>query len=141
MRLTLHLQLPADARFLPTTRRALSSYLEDVVEQPDVVQDVVLALDEACANVIRHAFPGRQQATYEVRADIDPDMVEISVEDSGIGLDPRRLDVGMDDVDLEAMSGRGLSMIQGLMSEVTVEPGPDGGTRLCMRRHLDPVLS
>lgn len=137
MRLNIDLQLPADARFLPKTRKALAGYLEGIVVEPDVIHDVILALDEACANVIRHAFPGQSHATYRVQAALAPDQVEIWVEDQGVGFDPARLEVPMESIDLEALSGRGLSMIRGLMSDVEVVPASSGhGTCLHMRRDL-----
>lgn len=47
MHLLLQLELPADARFLPKTRRAVAGYLEEVGAEADLSADVVLALDEA----------------------------------------------------------------------------------------------
>jgi anti-sigma regulatory factor (Ser/Thr protein kinase) len=52
-----------------------------------------------------------------------------------VGFDPARLDDGW--VEPEAVSGRGLSIIQAVMSSVEVEvPDPGGGTRLVMRKKL-----
>lgn len=133
MRLNLQVAMPLNARLLPKTRQAVAGYLEELVASPDAVHDVILALDEACANVIRHAQPS--DGRYEVCAVVEGDEIRISVEDHGIGLDPERLD---DDwVAPEAMSGRGLSIIQSVMSSVDVEhPEPEGGTRLVMRKKL-----
>ena len=52
-----------------------------------MVDDVILALDEACSNVVKHAFPtGR--GMYTLRADLRPEEVVIEVEDDGVGFDP-----------------------------------------------------
>lgn len=134
MEFTLRVALPLNARLLPKTRQALAGYLEEVAPSEETVHDVILALDEACANVIRHAFPN-EDGSYEVCAVVDSDEVRISVEDHGVGFDHRRLDE--DWVEPEAVSGRGLSIIQSVMTSVDVEqPRPDGGTRLVMRKKL-----
>ena len=136
MRLVLQLELPADARFLPRTRRAVAGYLEDVVPEPEQRDDVVLALDEACANVIRHAFPTGTDGVIRLRAEVSDTAVTVVVEDDGVGLDPFR--VPLIDASPEDISGRGLRIIRQLMTSVQLEsPTETGGTRLLMLKVLD----
>jgi anti-sigma regulatory factor (Ser/Thr protein kinase) len=131
----LQVALPLNSRLLPKTRQALAGYLEEVPMSEDMLHDVILALDEACTNVIRHAFPGTSDGQYHVSAVVEGDEIRITVEDHGVGLDPARLDG--DWVEPEATSGRGLSIIQSVMSSVDVsEPDVDGGTRLVMSKKL-----
>ena len=134
MLFTFQVALPLDPRLLPKTRQAVAGYLEDLVPSSEALHDVVLALGEACANVLRHAFPGGE-GSYLVRAEVDGQEVRISVEDQGVGLDPAVLE--RDWVDPEAVSGRGLSIIREVMSSVDVAPASaHGGTRLLMRKSL-----
>ncbi len=121
---------------LPKTRQAVAGYLEETAPSPDLVDDVVLALDEACANVIRHAFPKGVEGSIKLLAEIDEEAVTVLVEDDGVGFDPFCVDLrgGLEDT-----SGRGLHLIRMLMSSVDVESptAEDGtGTRLRMRKHL-----
>ena len=133
--LVLQLELPADARLLPRTRKAVAGYLEDVGAEPDARADVVLALDEACANVIRHAFPNGTPGTIRLRAEIGDDAVTVQVEDDGVGFDPFQATLG--EPGLEATSGRGLHMIRQLMTTVQLESSTErGGTRLRMKKLL-----
>lgn len=135
MQFALQVALPLNVRLLPKTRQAVAGYLEEVEADEDVVHDVILALDEACTNVIRHAFPGTPDAGYQVTAVVEGREVRITVEDHGVGFDPARMDE--DWVEPEAVSGRGLSIIQSVMSSVDVSrPEHDGGTRLVMRKTL-----
>jgi anti-sigma regulatory factor (Ser/Thr protein kinase) len=136
MRLVLQLQVPADARMLPKTRQAVAGYLEEAETTAEVVDDVVLALDEACANVIRHAFPNGVEGDIHLRADIDEQSITVLVEDDGVGFDPFQVDLRSR---LDDTSGRGLHLIRMLMSSVDVEsPTETGvGTRLRMRKQLD----
>jgi serine/threonine-protein kinase RsbW len=132
----LQVALPLNARLLPKTRQAVAGYLEETVASPETLHDVILALDEACANVIRHAFPTDEDGRYYVHAEVRGNEVKVSVEDHGVGLDPERLE--QDWVEPQATSGRGLAIIRTVMNEVAVEPAaPGGGTRLVMRKTLD----
>jgi anti-sigma regulatory factor (Ser/Thr protein kinase) len=135
MRLVLQLCLPADARFLPQTRKAIDGYLADVGTDAEQRSDVVLALDEACANAVRHAFPHGMTGTIDVRVDLTEDVVIVQVEDEGVGFDP--FEVPLRESELEDQSGRGLRIIRELMSSVQVEsPTRSGGTRVRMAKHL-----
>lgn len=142
MRLILQLVLPADARLLPRTRRAIAEYLAEIGASPEHVDDVILALDEACANVIRHAFPEGGDATFRLVAEITDDVVTMSVEDDGVGFDTGEIDLrepAADAVpDMESVSGRGLQIIRELMTSVEVRsPTEQGvGTRLRMEKRL-----
>jgi anti-sigma regulatory factor (Ser/Thr protein kinase) len=135
VKFALQVALPLNVRLLPKTRQAVAGYLEEAAMAEDTVHDVILALDEACTNVIRHAFPGKSEGEYQVSAIVEGGEVLITVEDHGVGFDPARLDE--DWVEPEATSGRGLSIIQSVMSSVAVStPEADGGTRLVMRKSL-----
>ena len=127
------MSLPADERLLRATRRAMAAYLEEFVASADTIDDVVLALNEACTNVLKHAFPKMNAGTFRLRADRSPDEVVVEVVDDGIGFDAMRYQAG----DLFAVFGRGLELVRRLMTTVEVEsPRPDGGTRLLMRKAL-----
>jgi anti-sigma regulatory factor (Ser/Thr protein kinase) len=127
------MSLPADERLLRATRRAVAAYLEEFVASADIIDDVVLALNEACTNVLQHAFSKVGSGTLCLRADLTTDEVVVEVVDDGIGFDVMRYQAG----DLLAVFGRGLEMVRRLMTTVEVEsPRPDGGTRLLMKKTL-----
>ncbi len=131
VQIVMHLTLPADGRLLPGTRRAVAGYLEALDLDEEQMHDVVLAVDEACANVIRHAFPGAA-GRFRLRAEVVATQVDLEVEDDGVGFDamaPRR-QAGVWDT-----SGRGLHIIRQLMTSVELEsPTEQGGTRVLMQR-------
>lgn len=106
------------------------------------MDDVILALDEACANVIRHAFPDDREGSFRLVAEITDDLVRISVEDDGVGFSADTIDLRRDGVAPEATSGRGLEIIRQVMTSVEVRsPTESGvGTRLQMQKRLrEPV--
>ncbi len=57
MRLALDLKLPAETGCSAATRKVLAVYLREFGTPPDIVDDVILAMDEACSNVFKHAYP------------------------------------------------------------------------------------
>lgn len=135
MRLALDLSLPAETRLLSATRRALAAYLSEFGAPEDIIDDVILAIDEACTNVVEHAFPEGHLGNYLLRADLRPEVVTIEVVDEGMGFDPMASRSG----ELLGTGGRGLDVMRQLMTTVEVEsPTPAGGTRLRMSRQLPP---
>ena len=102
---------------------------------------MILALDEACANVIRHAFPGDQDGCFRLVAEITDDDVRMSVEDDGVGIPRDRIDL-RDGAGHDSLSGRGLDIIRHVMTSVEVRsPAENGaGTQLVMTKRLrEPV--
>lgn len=138
MRLVLQLELPADARLLPATRQALEGYLIDLGASEEDRADVVLAVSEACANVIRHAFPA-SGGCIRLVTEITDGEVRVLVEDDGVGFNPRARRQEPGDYDT---SGRGLYIINELMNLVELEsPTASGGTRVLMRKALSTAQS
>ena len=133
MHLALQLTLPADARLVPRTRRVVASYLAELNVPEEDAADVLLAIDEACSNVLQHAFP-KGAGHYQLRADLRPGEIVIEVEDDGVGFDAL---AHRPPADRLPISGRGLQVIRALMTTVEVEsPTLLGGTRLRMSRQL-----
>lgn len=136
MRFVVDLTLPTDARLISQTRRTVSGYLEQMGIATEVVDDVVLALDEACTNVMRHAFVGDTEL-FHLTAELNPDEIVVVVEDDGVGLPISKLHEPLGATEPTATSGRGLQMIRTLMTDVALETAPlRQGTRLEMRRAL-----
>ncbi len=113
----LQLSLPRDARYVGILRRVAESLLRglDVPEQS--IDDVTVALSEACGNVIRHAVGTHE---YGVRLSVDDDHCSIEVCDLGEGFDPAELATppeGLDDRG-RAEEGRGLPLLEALMDDL-----------------------
>jgi anti-sigma regulatory factor (Ser/Thr protein kinase) len=136
MHLSLALNLPAEERLVPAARSAIAGFLTAAGVGADTVDDVVLALDEACSNVLQHAFPGGLPGSYELRADFRPEEVVIEVADHGVGFDAMdwRSSTTLD------LAHRGLDIMRRVMTSVEVEsPRQGGGTRLRLRKRLETV--
>lgn len=121
---TLRLRLPATARQLSPMRRAAAEWLDRVGASEEEVHEITVAVNEAAANAIEHAY-GLFDADFVVEADSSGSDVEFVVRDFGQWRTRR----GTGD------RGRGLDLARGLMDSVDVQPGSDG-TVVRLRRRL-----
>ncbi len=138
MRLVVHLVLPTEARLLARTRRLIAGYMEDLGVDGDAKDDIVLALDEACANVIRHAFSPGAEECFRLTAELTPEDITVLVEDDGVGFIPD----SVGEADEGSVSGRGLHIIRSLMTSVEIDSDPAAhGTRLRMVKELATTTS
>ncbi|HXV94057.1 MAG TPA: SpoIIE family protein phosphatase, partial [Pseudonocardia sp.] len=114
----LRLRLPAEAARLRELRRAVGGWAEAADLPDELTYDLQLAIGEAAANVVEHAYRDRAHGPLEVELwyDAGP-AVHARVRDVGVWR-PRRADPGY--------RGRGLDLIQAVAQEAVVEPGPDG---------------
>ncbi|THB67930.1 MAG: ATP-binding protein [Desulfovibrio sp.] len=93
--------------------RAAMSILGETVADKDVLYNFDLALSEACANVVRHAYEGMDQGDLEITVTIHhPDFVTLEVADWGPGFPTMPQDVK--NAQPEAEGGRGLFIMSEL---------------------------
>jgi serine/threonine-protein kinase RsbW len=114
MRIQLGLTLPREAVSVPLTRHTVSAALYTAGVEPDCVEEVEVALSEACTNAVRHAGPG---VSYDVQVNISDEQVTIDVLDSGSGFGQRSTTPTA--TDHTAEDGRGIGLMNAL-SDLTV---------------------
>jgi serine phosphatase RsbU (regulator of sigma subunit)/anti-sigma regulatory factor (Ser/Thr protein kinase) len=119
----LSVSLPAEPRMLADVRRELRQWLRGVPVSPDEESEILLACGEACANVVRHAYPSAV-GNMLVEASIDHGMIEVTVSDHGAW--GTAADRG---------GGWGLQLMRDLVDTVDVDRGPHG-TVVRMRRQV-----
>jgi serine/threonine-protein kinase RsbW len=78
------LVFPGEAVSVPVMRRVLGDTLSRLGMDDRCVGDILLAVTEACSNVVRHAGPGRR---YEVVAHVGTKRCLLEIVDSGRGVD------------------------------------------------------
>ncbi|HUL26709.1 MAG TPA: ATP-binding protein [Streptosporangiaceae bacterium] len=78
------LVFPREALSVPVMRHVLGDTLRDLGADDDGVADLLLAVTEACSNVVRHGGPGQR---YEVLASVGRGGCEVQVVNSGRGAD------------------------------------------------------
>jgi len=117
------LRMPAEPRVLAPLRQTLRRWLRESDADPQVVNEVLLACGEVCANVIEHAY-GAKEGPLEISLDVRDGTAEVIVRDRGCW----RPSSGLD-------GGHGLPLTQELMESVELSGGPHG-TVVRMRRRI-----
>ncbi len=79
------LVFPRESLSVPVMRRVLGDTLTRLGVDESCISDLLLAVTEACTNVLRHAGPGRR---YELVAHVSSKRCLLEVVDTGRGFDP-----------------------------------------------------
>jgi serine/threonine-protein kinase RsbW len=129
MELSLALTLPRDEQTVPVARHIVRNAMEQVGVEVTCVDDMELALSEACTNVLVHSGPGDQ---YVVRLDLEDRLGLIRVIDVGRGFDSAGLQAG--GTLPEDERGRGLGLMQALVDRVDFTSRPEAGTIVTLEK-------
>jgi serine/threonine-protein kinase RsbW len=125
--------LPVDTGSVPFVRGLCRQALEHLGVERPVVDEIALALTEACANAVQHAGG---HGLYEVSVAIDDRLCRIGVVDNGDGLDPAELT--RDDERSPLDGGGGLLLMQSLVDRLDFRHEPDGRHRVTLEKRLAP---
>jgi anti-sigma regulatory factor (Ser/Thr protein kinase) len=129
-----HLKLivPSDPRFLSIARAAVCEVGTICGLSEELCQGVTLAVDEALANIIRHAYKNRYDEEIELNCQTGPNQIVFTLLDRGEPPDPARIcGQPLDDVSL---SGRGTHLMRSVMDEVHYERVPEGNQVRLIKR-------
>ena len=118
---TVHLGLRSRPQTLTIVRGMLAGVAEPLGFDAELLDDLKTAISEACNNVVLHAYGG-EAGPMDVALFVSERHIRVVVEDRGVGVP----------ANAEAAGGIGLSVIRALTETMTLEAGPDGGTRLEM---------
>ena len=126
--MTLHYRLSSDPAEIAGARKAVEKFAADAGFPDSAVADVGLCVNEAIANVIRHAYEGRTGQPIELNATATDASLDIALRDWGNGRVPD-LSRRPDPLDLRP-GGLGLPCMKQLLDNLIYEPQPDG---MCLR--------
>ncbi len=132
----LELRFPARAAELKEVREAVREAVEGCGCSPKSSGDIVLATDEACQNIIRHAYGGESDQLIEFEIEHRGDTLVFSLVDHAPAIDPSQ--VQPRDLDDIRPGGLGTHFIRRVMDEVEFLQPPSGrGNLLRMVRRID----
>jgi serine/threonine-protein kinase RsbW len=130
-------KLRADLTELATIRDFVARTGRDLGLPERMIYDLTLAVDEACSNVIRHAYGG-QAGTIEVRVQSHDGCVRVTIRDWGEAFDPAAVpvpDVGAP-LEQRPLGGLGLFLMRQAMDDVEFEFDPVCGNTLTMTKRI-----
>lgn len=130
------LQVPSSTENLALIREFVVSVGAQAGLDEGEIPKLELAVDEACANVIEHAYGHDVSKDVTVRVKFDDSALRISVIDEGHGFDPGHLpDADVDRLIHERKSGGlGVRLIRTLMDEVEYQIVPGQKNELHMTK-------
>ena len=116
-----------------------TSMAEAMAMSADKIDEVRMAVVEACINAIEHSRSEDRQVhlTFEVLGSGRPQRLRITVRDHGVGFDPESVDEPTieDVLKRDRKRGWGLRIIRGLMDDVRIRSN-DRGTTLVMSKSV-----
>jgi serine/threonine-protein kinase RsbW len=131
LRSDVRLTLPARPENVAVIRHVLGAFALALRLPPELVEDMRLAVTEACTNVVRHAYGDDEDGMIEVVIRPVGDRLEMIVSDHGAGMGPTADPTG---------PGLGLPMIHALADTVELEHAPNRGSRIAMSFRYRPRL-
>jgi anti-sigma regulatory factor (Ser/Thr protein kinase) len=118
----IRLTLPARPENVSVVRHVLGALGDALALPTEVVEDMRLAVTEACTNVVRHAYAGGD-GSIEVVVRPEGDALRVTVADAGRGIGPSPDTAG---------PGLGLPLIAALTDSLEIERAGATGSRLIM---------
>jgi anti-sigma regulatory factor (Ser/Thr protein kinase) len=125
----------SDPRYLAPLRTLVFESLLIAGIDEEEAHKVVLAVQEACTNVIRHCYECREDERIDIVMTFEPDRLEIRIDDWGEWVDPDNIQSR----DLEDVKpgGLGVHLMQSTMDVVEYRKNEWGGTSLVMIKNLE----
>lgn len=132
---TIVLKFPARPEYLIVCRLALNGLADAAPLGDEALSDLKLAVTEACANSIAHAY-GDEGGPITMRIDVEDGAVRIEIADDGAGMTAPPPDTDGDGNGVLEGGGMGIRLIRALVDELDISTGDQRGTRLVMTKQL-----
>lgn len=132
------LRMKAVLENVPRAIECVTEWAQKAGFDERALYEIQLAVDEACANVVDHAYQGADRGDIEVCCHLDDQILTIQVRDWGRGFDLS----SVADPDLDApleqrsLGGLGLFLVRQVMDDVQFTSDPEQGNELVMLKRL-----
>ena len=136
----IEIRITSNPRFLIIVRAVVRKMCEMAGCPEEVHRKIVLAVDEACANIIKHTYQGNENQSISILCKGNDERLEIVLRDSGPPVDTKCIHPR--DLDDIRPGGLGTHFIRSIMDEVDYcfEPGCGNVLRMVkyLRKHGSP---
>jgi serine/threonine-protein kinase RsbW len=134
---TMTLSVPGKAEYVSTVRLAVSSLAAKSGFDIEAIEDIKVAVSEACSNILCHSNIGSEYI-YLVECTLHDNKFEVSVTDDGVGFDAENYKEP--DPGCLQEGGLGIYIIKALMDDVRVTSGDGTGTVIRMTKNIFPEV-
>lgn len=123
---------------VPAATQRIAKVAREVGFDEPALYQIELAVDEACANVVEHAYPQGEQGDLEISCYLEGRCFVIRVRDWGAGFDPVTVEEPNVNAPLEerGLGGLGLFLVRRVMDRVKFSFDPLRGNELLMFKRL-----
>jgi serine/threonine-protein kinase RsbW len=130
----------AESEFLATVRRFVTKIARKAGFDEENILKIQLAVDEACTNVIKHAYKGMPRNDMRIEVQVDEHKMEVSVIDYGKGLEPNTIQSPKMNEYLKnhRRGGLGIHLIKKLVDEVKISAFPFKKNQIIMTMYRKP---
>ncbi len=133
------LSIPGNPKYLGLIRKVLQELLDNHDVPDDTARRLILCVDEACANVIKHSYEGPCEEPIEATFTIEGNDFKVQIRDYG-----KQCDIGqIKPRDLKDIKpgGLGTHFMNEIMDEVSYCTNRANGTLLTMIKKLKTGLT
>jgi sigma-B regulation protein RsbU (phosphoserine phosphatase) len=131
--------VPARAESLRELRAGVRACLDALGVEPQLRDRLVLAVDEACANIIRHAYAGACEGDIGLRVQLAGAVLAFELVDSAPCVEAAKL--RPQPLGEARCGGLGVALIDQVMDDWHIEALGNGrGNRLVMRKRIDSIV-
>ncbi|KAA3619440.1 MAG: ATP-binding protein [Calditrichaeota bacterium] len=123
-------RVPSDPKVLKIVRLSISHLCELAGFTEEERNSTTLAVDEACSNIIRHAYDGAHDKPIVITFKMMPKGIEIVICDFGKNISKSK--IKSRDLEKIRPGGLGVHLIQSVMDVVTYERIPRTGNKLTL---------
>ncbi|MES5397499.1 anti-sigma B factor RsbW [Bacillus amyloliquefaciens] len=137
----IEMKIPAEPEYVGIVRLTLSGVASRMGYTYDDIEDLKIAVSEACTNAVQHAYKDESKGEVSVRFGVFEDRLEVIVADQGdsFDFDQKQQDLGpytpSHTVDQLSEGGLGLYLMETLMDEVKVQS--NSGVTVAMTKYLN----
>lgn len=129
------LSIPSHPRYLQLVRGVFKK-IGAIMDLPGTeAENIILAVDEACANVIKHSYMNQPHGKINLYLEILPAKLHVTIEDFGCKSDPARMHPR--DIDDIKPGGLGLHIIDCVMDSVHFDCSSKTRNQLKMVKRFD----
>lgn len=127
---TVTLTLPDKPEYISLARMSAAAMANFIHMDYDEIQDIKVALSEACTNAVRHGCTNSDH--YDVTLTIEDDALIITVSDNGNGYDFSQVP---EPVIGDQIGGFGMHIIRSLMDSMDIESAQGKGTSITLQKN------
>ena len=128
------LKVTSDLQNLACIGKFVADAARDLGLEEEETYAIEMAVDEACTNVVEHAYAGRSGEPIDVTCYLENDHFVVSIRDQGTSFDPNAVPKPDINAPLEkrSLGGLGMYFMEKLMDEIRFEFDPREGNTLTM---------